>query len=177
MDSLGIIIVLAVVALGYFFVTQSAGAQAMPNTSGTTYYSSDGSITGAPITDDSSSWPSSDPTWKMCCAIATAEGYNEGAGVIPYDYNNPGDITDEASQYGSGTNGITTFPSAETGWQALYDKLQNIVNGGSSAYPVSASWTDVGNTWSNGDANWAVNVCRNLGVDPSTTPAQYAQGA
>ena len=149
----------------------------MPNTSGTTYYNSDGSITGATITSDQSSWPSSDNIWKMCCAIASAEGYAQGAGVIPYDYNNPGDITDDASQYGSGTSGITTFTTAELGWQALYDKLSNIVNGGSSVYPVDADWQTVGNTWSNGDDNWATNVASYLAVDPTTTPAQYAQGS
>jgi hypothetical protein len=177
MGAIGIIAVVGVVVIAYFVMTGSASAQAIPNTSGTTYQSSDSSITGAPITQDQSTWPSSDNYWKMCCAIALAEGYNQGAGVIPYDYNNPGDLTDDASQYGSGTNGITTFPTAEAGWQALYSKLQNIVSGGSSVYPSDADWTDVGNTWSGGDANWATNVAANLGVDPSTTPAQYALGS
>jgi hypothetical protein len=162
-----------VLGAGYLLIGNSASGEDMPNTTGTTYYSSDGSLTGSPITQDSSTWPQSDSTWKICCAIATAEGYQNGAGVIPYDYNNPGDITDGSSTYGSGTNGITTFPTAEVGWQALYNKLQNIISGGSSTYPSDWSWTQVGNLWAGGDANWATNVAQYLGVDPSETPADY----
>jgi hypothetical protein len=170
-----VLIIVGVVGIGYYLMTQqSEGGDAMPNQTGETYYNSDGSVTGAPITNDSSTWPASDAYWQMCCAIAKAEGYQKGAGYIPYDYNNPGDITDDASDYGSGTNGITTFPTAEVGWQALYTKISNICNGRSSAYPKDWDWTQVGTQWAGGDQNWATNVCNALNVDPSTTPASFA---
>jgi hypothetical protein len=173
----GVVIVIAVVGTAYLLVgTGSASGQAMPDTDNAGSYNSDGSLTGSPITSDQSTWPGSDKVWDCCQGIALAEGYNQGLGTIPYDYNNPGDITDSASQYGSGTNGITTFPTAEVGWQALYNKLSNIINGGSSTYPSTWTWQQVGNLWAGGDSNWATNVCNYLGVDPSTTPAQYAQG-
>ena len=171
-----ILLVIAIVGVAYYAVAQPGGGSVNQNTTGTTAYNSDGSLTGAPITQDSSSWPGSNKTWELCCAIATAEGYQDGPGAIPYDYNNPGDITDDASQYGSTAAGITTFPSAEVGWQALYDKVSNLVAGESSVYPADWSWEQVGAVWANGDANWARNAAAYLGIDPSTTLASYANG-
>jgi hypothetical protein len=139
-------------------------------------YNSDGSLTGAPITQDRSTWPSGDKIWDMAQAIAIAEGYNEGAGVVPFDLNNPGDLSDGAGQFGSqphsGSN-VTTFPSAETGWQWLYNKLQNIVTGQSSVYPASLNWQGVAQKWAGNSAVWASNVTSQLGVDSNSTPADY----
>lgn len=110
----------------------------------------------------------------IAVAIATAEGYYLGRGSIPYDYNNPGDITDYASLYGAGTNGITQFPTAEAGWNALYEKIQNILSGSSGTYDATASLSDIGATWSNQDPNWAGNVAQVLQVPTSSTLGDYA---
>jgi hypothetical protein len=147
--------------------------------SGTGMHVSDGSLTGSEITADSSSWPGTDKVWEICCAIATAEGFNRGPGAVPYDLNNPGDLSDGASEFGSqphsGSN-VTTFPTAETGWQWLYNKVQNIVSGGSSVYPQTLSWSGVAQKWAGDWSNWLNNVTSYLGVDPNSTPADYVNG-
>lgn len=142
-------------------------------------YSSDGSITGAPITEDAASWPNSDRVWAICCAIATAEGYNQGAGYVPYDLNNPGDLSDGAQTYGSqhhSGSDVTVFPTAETGWQWLYNKVQNILAGASQVYGQDWTWAQVAATWAGNSRAWLNNVTAYLGVDPNSTPADYVGG-
>jgi hypothetical protein len=160
------------------FWSQKASATAEVDT-GTSMYSSDGSLTGAPITADRATWPQSDAIWKICCAIAHAEGYDDGDGYVPYDLNNPGDISDGAATFGSqphsGSN-VTTFPTAEVGWQWLHDKVQNIVSGASKVYGQDWTWEQVSQTWAGNSSAWLNNVTSDLGVDPSSTPAQYVSG-
>lgn len=123
------------------------------------------------ITNDPSTWPGdeSDPIWKCCHAIAYAEGYNV-AGSNPFRENNPGDISDFASTFGSeqhSGSAVTDFPDASTGWQDLFNKVSTIVNGGSSVYSPNMTWTQIAQKWAGNWQAWVNNVTRYCGVNPS----------
>ena len=100
--------------------------------------------------------------------IATAEGYYNGPGVIPYDNNNPGDIKVGGV--------IATYPTAQDGWNALYHQIELMVSGQSSVYSPSMSISDVAQLWTGGDnpTGWAQTVAGVVGVDPSTPLEQIA---
>lgn len=105
---------------------------------------------------------------SLAQGIATAEGYYDGPGVIPYDRNNPGDIK---------VNGvIATYPTIQDGWNALYHQVQLMLYGGSSVYNPSMSISDVAQLWTGGDnpTGWAQTVAGVVGVDPSTALNQLA---
>jgi hypothetical protein len=151
-------------------------------------YNSDASLTGSPITNDPSTWPGlqaaypNASVWDICTAVALAEGYNDGPGVAPYDLNNPGDLSpgDEAGQAVAGPpenhdgSEIIDFATVEAGFIALYVKFFNIASGNSRVYPKTATWAQVAAIYAGDSANWLKNVTNYLGVDPSSTPAQYA---
>jgi hypothetical protein len=132
------------------------------------------------ITSDQSTWPSGDRIWDICQAIAIAEGANI-PGSFPDRYNNPGDLsTGDAPQFSTVVNTtdnevVVMFPDKQTGWQYLYNKVNRIVTGGSSAYPANLSFNQVGVKWASPTtgATWANNVANQLGVDPNSTPEQY----
>jgi hypothetical protein len=155
--------------------------QTSGNNSGVSVYNSDASLTGSLITNDTSTWPGSDKLWNVCAAIALAEGYNLGPGTAPYDLNNPGDLSpgDEGGEQTCGTpqfhdgSAIIAFCTAEGGWEALYYKFNNIVGGRSTIYPASYTWTQVAQKYAGNSSAWVSNVTSYLGVDPSSTPAQY----
>jgi hypothetical protein len=149
---------------------------------------SDGSLTGNYITADTSTWPGSQPAypnaavWDICTAVALAEGYNDGSGTAPYDLNNPGDLSpgDEAGQATAGApeshggSNIIHFATCEGGFVALYTKFFNIASGNSKVYPASWTWAQVAAKYAGDSADWLNNVTNYLGVDPASTPAQYA---
>jgi hypothetical protein len=125
---------------------------------------------------DPSTWPTGDNIWNVCVAIAFAEGYNV-PNSNPARLNNPGDISDGASTYGSefhsGSN-ITKFPNAETGWGWLYAKLRNISLGGSAVYQKDWTFTQIGKKWAPPNAEvWSGNVAAQLGVDPDSRFSDY----
>jgi hypothetical protein len=161
--------------------TGDTSPQNTRNDTGVSLYQSDGSLTGSVITSDPTTWPGSDKVWNICTAIALAEGYNLGVGCAPYDLNNPGDLSpgDEdgqptcggAQQHGG--SAVIVFCTAEGGWSALYAKFTNIVNGRSSVYSSSLTWTQVAQKYAGNWQAWVNNVTSYLGVDPSSTPAQY----
>jgi hypothetical protein len=107
-------------------------------------------------------------------AIATAEGFFTGAGSVPFDQNNPGDLTDYADTYGANANGITIFPTIEAGWNALYEKIENILAGGSSVYSTGMTISQLGATWANDAGEWANNVAASLGISTDTTLGEYS---
>jgi hypothetical protein len=193
-----IAIIIAILAVVLFALSNAANAQTatMPTTkvsatpnrpqvtgndSGVNVYSSDMSVTGAVITNDQSTWPGGDPVWNICAAVALAEGYNLGAGCAPYDLNNPGDLSpgDESGQRTCGGpqthdgSSIIMFCTSEGGWTALYNKFQNIINGNSSVYLSTWTWTQIAQKYAGNWQPWVNNVTSYLGVDPSSTPAQY----
>lgn len=98
-------------------------------------------------------------------AISGAEGYGV-PGVIPTVNNNPGDLTSNGS--------IRTFSSAAQGWQALQAQIQSIMSGTSSIYTPNETLTQMGQSWANGDPNWAQNVGSLMGVNPNTTTIAQA---
>lgn len=172
-------------ATGSTQVTSAAasggGATPASQPSSGIYYASDSSLTGAPITNDPNSWPGSDKVYNICAAVAIAEGYNQGVGTAPYDLNNPGDLSpgDEGGQatcavaQQHGGSSIIVFCTAEAGWQALHLKFSDIVNGASSVYPASWTWQQVAQKYAGSWQNWLTNVTNYLGVDPTSTPADY----
>jgi hypothetical protein len=150
------------------------------NDTGVQVYNSDSSLTGSPITNDPTTWPGDDKLWNICAAVALAEGYNLGEGTAPYDLNNPGDLSpgDEDGQRVNGSqfhggSSIIVFDTAEGGWTALYSKFSRIVNGQSTVYPKSWSWSQVAAKYAGNSTAWLNNVTSYLGVDPTSTPAQY----
>jgi len=110
-------------------------------------------------------------------AIATAEGFFTGAGSVPFDQNNPGDLSDYADLYGANANGITIFPTIEAGWNALYEKIENILSGASSTYSADSPLSVLGSIWSGGDPNWASNVASELGISSDQSLNDYASSA
>jgi hypothetical protein len=127
------------------------------------------------ITTDPATWPSGDKVWDCCRAIALAEGYNTNGAA--FKLNNPGDISDGMSTFGSeyhdGSN-ITHFPDASTGWNWLYNKIRNHVFGKSSTYPANLTITQFAKKFAGNWQNWKNNVGRVLGVNPdATTFEQY----
>lgn len=153
-----------------------------------TGHNSDGSLTGSEITSDQNTWPGASnaypngSVWDIVTAVALAEGYNGGSGVAPYDLNNPGDLSpgDEQGQAVAGPpqnhdgSEIIDFATAEGGFIALYIKFFNIVSGNSRVYSNTATWSQVASIYAGDSANWLKNVTNYLGVQPSSTPAQYA---
>ena len=113
-------------------------------------------------------WP--DNVVRLAKAIAVAEGSNPA-------WNNPGDLTglDRGSFLVCGTanaEGVWKFVNAADGWTALYVKLARILAGQSKVYSLDMTLEEFGAKYSGGDANWAVNVGRELGV-PITTTLRY----
>jgi hypothetical protein len=210
---LAILAVLAVIGFSTGSVAQPAGdsGQDSGDTSGNSFLSSleatvgvtvnpagastptgtavsDGSLTGAVITSDPSTWPGAQPAWPnasiwdICTAVALAEGYNQGPGAAPYDLNNPGDLSpgDEAGQATAGPpqshggSSIIFFATCEGGFIALYTKFFNMASGNSIVYPRTWTWAQVAAKYAGNSAAWLANVTNYLGVDSSSTPAQYA---
>lgn len=110
---------------------------------------------------------SSDPLVQaLANAIATAEGFFV-SGTTPQIQNNPGDLE---------TNGvINTYPTAQDGWNALYNQVQMMLYGGSAYYDPSMTIAQVGQIYANGDPNWANNIATTLGVTTDTTLQQWMQ--
>lgn len=172
--------ILLLIAVGLYTGGTQASIAAMTSTS-----TSDGdnlSSENAPsipqhiVASDPSTWPTGNRIWDCCRAIAVAEGYNV-VGSNPANLNNPGDISDGASTYGSefhSGSSITKFPDAVTGWQWLYTKLNNAANGKSTVYDPSMSWNEIGAIWAPPNATvWAANVARQLGVDVDSSLGDY----
>lgn len=128
-------------------------------------------------------WPSGDPIWDVCNAIALAEGYNVQS-AAPFKLNNPGDLS-PGDEHGFRTAGpaefhggsyVIHFATPGDGWQALYTKISNIVQGVSKVYQVEWTWEEIGAEYAS-DPNWGRNVAENLGVDPTSTLRDYISGA
>ena len=166
-------VVLLIVAGGLGVTSASSlvgGGSAPPPSNSDNVPAPFGSLGANMITNDPSTWPSSDPIWMVCCAIASAEGANI-AGSNPDRLNNPGDISDGFKTYGgethSGSN-VTKFPNKETGWQWLYNKVQNIQNGNSTVYSPDMTWIQIAQKWAGDWTSWVTNVSAFLGVDATS---------
>lgn len=96
----------------------------------------------------------------LATAIATAEGYGV-VDAIPTVANNPGDL----KLAGTPTvgEGISQFPDAASGWNALYHQLLLIQNGQSHVYNLSMTIRDLAGKWTTTQQDaWAANVLTSL---------------
>lgn len=181
-------VLVAAMGLAYWAYTQANQAQANQNAlinttgvSGILNISDTQPLSGSggqEITNDPSTWPSGDRIWNICHAVAYAEGANI-AGSVPDRNNNPGDISDWADTYGStysDGSDVTTFPDKWTGWEKLYNKWLNIINGNSSVYSPSMTWVEIAQHWAGDWSAWANNVSSHLGVNEQSPVKDYVNG-
>lgn len=126
-----------------------------------------------------STWPTGDPIWDVCRAVAHAEGYDV-QGSAPAKLNNPGDLS-PGDEHGFATAGaaefhggsyVIHFATPTDGWSALYAKFSNIAADISTVYQPDWTWEQIGAKYAS-DPNWPNNVAAALGVDPSSTLADY----
>ena len=133
---------------------------------------------GGIIPTDPGTWPRGDRLWDVCRAVAFAEGYNV-LNSVSARLNNPGDLSDGADQFGfenhSGSR-VTTFPDANTGWNWLYNKFSNIVQGRSSVYGQSWTFLQISQKYAGNWQPWVINVTSKLGVTPDTRLIDYVNG-
>ena len=107
----------------------------------------------------------------MAQAIAEAEGFFV-PGSLPARAHNPGDLTEgdfgDTGIYLTSSSGaqIIVYPDDQAGWNALYEKLQNIANGTSSVYSPNMTIQQFADTWtSTQQSSWADNVASSIGAD------------
>jgi hypothetical protein len=138
------------------------------------------------ITHDPTTWPSigiiypGAKIWCVCRAIARAEGANE-YGSAPDRLNNPGDLS-KGDEHGQKVLGYLKLPDGEEaihfltkdgGWNALYAKINNILEGHSHVYTPQMTWRQIAKEYAGDSLDWANNVARELGVSPDSTFADY----
>jgi hypothetical protein len=116
---------------------------------------------------------------KFSEAIAKAEGFYV-PNSVPARAHNPGDLTDDGDvglgfiqTAGSFGAKITVYATDADGWTALYKKVRRMLNGASKVYTLDMTLMEVAIKYS-GDAAWATNVAKDLGVDTRTSLAQLA---
>lgn len=121
------------------------------------------------VASDPDTWPGGDVVWEVARAIARAEGYGRDQ-KAPTMLNNPGDISDGASTYGSEVHSgshVTHFPDPATGWNWLYEKLDNVRTGKSKVYSNNFTWTQFAQKWAANWQAWVNNVTHDLSVGPN----------
>lgn len=115
-------------------------------------------------------------------SFATAVAHAEGFGVphaIPTRYHNPGNIRSTrnghryAGQVGLNRCGYVIFKSDAYGWKALKDQLVLMASGQSAHYDTDMTITKVAKRYATGWRTWSKNVAKVLGVEPSTTLAEF----
>lgn len=127
---------------------------------------------------------SEDLVIRFARAIARAEGFfaetPEGKKNLPQRCNNPGDLTDDgdvgngtARSHGFGAADITIYSTVEAGWNALFHKVRRALNGSSAVYTLDMSISQFGLKYAK-DAEWGINVAKDLGVPPYQTLADLA---
>jgi hypothetical protein len=116
---------------------------------------------------------------RFAQAIAKEEGFYV-PNSVPARAHNPGDLTDDGD-VGHGviqTAGplgakITIYATDEDGWNALRKKLRRMLNGASETYTLDFTLMEVGLKYS-GNASWALNVAKQLGIDSRMTLAELS---
>jgi hypothetical protein len=94
-------------------------------------------------------------------AISVAEGYGV-PGAIPTVRNNPGDLK-------WGTDDITTFPTADAGWSALYEDILKMLAGG-FGYSPDDTLASVGSKYTATEPDiWTANVVADLNAQGYST--------
>lgn len=109
-------------------------------------------------------------------AIGHAEGFFT-AGSRPNRNNNPGDLilAPPATAYTSDSDGTyAIFDNAADGWQALEDQLDLIRRGASHNFNLLMTFNQMAQKYSpDGWQNWAANVARFLGAQPTEQIGAY----
>jgi hypothetical protein len=170
MKPLRVLLIVTVLAAIIFVVTQELSA-------------SSGCSVNCTITNDPATWPSGNKIWSICQAAALTEGANT-AGSVADNCNNPGNLS-KGDEWGQSVTGYQTdcdgeseivFATKQGGWQALYDKWNNIVTGGSKVYCRNWTWAQIAAKYAGNSQDWLTNMTEFLGVDPSATPEEYVNG-
>ena len=123
---------------------------------------------------------SQDKASSFAKAISNAEGFGT-PGTIPTLANNPGAL--ELGDVGHGVmqaaNGqqITIFGSAQEGWDALNNQINEIYTGKSKRYSTPMTLERFGQIYSGGDTGYGARLAASLGVAPKATLGQLAGAA
>jgi len=109
---------------------------------------------------------------QLAKAISIAEN-------SPPGWHNPGSLTgaDAGSFQTNGfgnAEGVWKFVRMEDGWSALFIKVNRMLVGKSSVYPLTLTLEQVGLKYSSGNPDWSKNVAEYLGVPVTTTLEQLA---
>lgn len=110
-----------------------------------------------------------EPVKSMARAIARAEGFGI-PNAVPTRANNPGDLK-VPGHTPTLSNGISVFPSVDSGWFALYRQLELIIRGQSNVYTLDMTIADMGQRWTattHEQGAWSQNVADYLGVTVDT---------
>jgi hypothetical protein len=100
-----------------------------------------------------------------------ANGNNLGNGTLPSVNHNPGDLTVDVNNTGSGTNnGFVVYADDATGYAALDYQVGEWLDGTSANAGPDSTIDQISQFYTTTDpASWAANVAATLGV-PSSTP-------
>jgi len=116
----------------------------------------------------------SNATTKIAQAIATAEGFYVD-GSRPQRNHNPGDMTQDLTGTGVGTDGpFVVYATDQDGWECLYAQVNAWLNGTSRYHSADSSINDLAGLGSEtgytatDQAAWAATVASTLGVDADT---------
>ncbi len=140
-----IVILLAVVGIAIFLVSQRGNVAIVPTTA----------------------------VQKIAKAIAKAEGFYV-QGSIPQRANNPGDLERGDIGFGVIAL-KTIYPSAGQGWEAIYHQIGIMLDNSSAVYGPTWTIQDVADEYVSGmqsdtkdSVAWAQNVADSLGVSVDT---------
>jgi hypothetical protein len=144
-------LVIAVVAVGAYMLTQSSGV-------------------------GSGGASSSDPATAIAYAIGVAEGgydasgNNLNNGTVPSRNHNPGDLTVDVNGTGSGNSGnFVVYSSDALGYAALVYQVNEWLNGTSANAGPNSTISDISQFYTTTDqGSWAANVASVLGVSVDT---------
>jgi hypothetical protein len=114
---------------------------------------------------------------QFATAVARAEGFGVPH-AIPTRYHNPGNIRSRslhayAGQIGLNRCGYVIFKNDAYGWKALKTQLELMASGQSAHYDTDMTITKVAKRYATGWRLWSKNVAKQLGVEPTTTLADF----
>ena len=74
------------------------------------------------------------------------------------------------------SEGVVRFARLDDGWECLFLKVNRMLTGKSHIFKLADTLEAVGLKYSGGDANWAENVGKYLGVPITATLTEIAKG-
>ena len=127
---------------------------------------------------DRTTWPSGDPIWRFCQAIAIAEGYGADPNNAPTSHHNPGDLGPADTGYAGEEHGgsvVSKMPTDEQGWQDLYNKISRVFAGMSHTYHKTMTIRQFAELYAGDSVNWSRNVAADLNVPEDTRLIDWYQ--